>query len=179
MPPVSRNSRAGNLLGALAVTVGDRAGDAMAAAEDVGASQAAALITLDNYAAGMPLTTLGEALRLSHAAVVRLADRLQARGLVERRRGAGGDGRAVGLDLTADGRQAIRAIRAARAAALERALDPLDAAERVTLERLMAKVLAAETRTITDAQTHCRLCDGDVCGHPARCPVTQAAHSIA
>ena len=34
----------------------------------------------------------------------------------------------------------------------------------------MAKVLAAETRTITDAQTHCRLCDGDVCGHPARCP---------
>ena len=41
MRRVSRNSRAGNLLGALAVTVGDRAGDAMAAAEDVGASQAA------------------------------------------------------------------------------------------------------------------------------------------
>ena len=172
-------TRAGNLLGALAVTVGDRAGDAMAEAQDVGASQAAALITLDNYAAGMPLTTLGEALRLSHAAVVRLADRLQARGLVERHRGAGGDGRAVGLELTTAGREAIGVIRVARATALERALSPLDDAERDTLAALMAKVLAAETRTPADVQSHCRLCDGDVCGHPARCPVTQAAHGIA
>ncbi|MDP9345539.1 MAG: MarR family transcriptional regulator, partial [Actinomycetota bacterium] len=64
------------------------------------------------------------------------------------------------------------------AAALEDALAPLDAAERDALEGLLAKVLAAETRTVVDAQTHCRLCDGDVCGHPARCPVTQAARSI-
>ncbi|MGZ4271531.1 MAG: MarR family winged helix-turn-helix transcriptional regulator, partial [Solirubrobacteraceae bacterium] len=161
-----------------AVTVGDRAGDAMAAAEDIGTTQAAALITLDNYAAGMPLTVLGDALRLSHAAVVRLADRLQDRGLVERRAGAGGDRRAVGLELTAAGRRAIRALRSARAAALEDALAPLDAREREVLEDLLAKVLAAETRTIVDSQTHCRLCDGDACGHPARCPVTQAAPSI-
>ena len=170
-------SRAGNLLGALAVTLGDRTGDATAAAQDVGASQAAALITLDNYAAGLPLTTLGEALRLSHPAVVRLVDRLQARGLVERRVGAGGDRRAVGLELTAGGRKAIRAIRAARAGALERALSPLDTAERATFEALLAKVLAAETRAPADARTHCRFCDAHVCGHPARCPVTQAARS--
>ncbi|MGZ6697927.1 MAG: hypothetical protein ACXVFL_20120, partial [Solirubrobacteraceae bacterium] len=54
----------------------------------------------------------------------------------------------------------------------------LDAREREVLEDLLAKVLAAETRTIVDSQTHCRLCDGDACGHPARCPVTQAAPSI-
>lgn len=178
MSRISGPSRAGNLLGALAVTVGDRAGDAMAGAQDVGASQAAALITLDNYAAGMPLTTLGTALRLSHAAVVRLADRLQTRGLVERRAAAGGDRRAVGLELTAAGRQAVGAIRAARAGALERALGPLDTAERDAFEALLAKVLAAETRTPADVQSHCRLCDGDVCGHPARCPVTQASHGI-
>lgn len=178
MSPTSGPSRAGNLLGALAVTVGDRAGDAMAGAHDVGASQAAALITLDNYAAGMPLTTLGTALRLSHPAVVRLADRLQAQGLVNRRAGAGGDRRAVGLELRAEGRRAVRAIRAARAAALERALAPLDAAERETFAALAAKLLAAETRTAADVQSHCRLCDADVCGHPARCPVTQAAHGI-
>lgn len=178
MRRVSTSSRAGNLLGALAVTVGDRAGDAMAAAQDVGATQAAALITLDNYAAGLPLATLAEALRLSHAAVVRVADRLEDRGLVRRRAGAGGDRRAVALELTAEGHQTIRVIRAARAAALERALSPLDAAERSTLATLLAKVLAAETRTIADSRTHCRLCDGEACGHPERCPVTQSAHSI-
>ena len=65
-------------------------------------SDAAALVTLRNYAEGEPLELLRRALALSQPGVVRLADRLQARGLVERHRSAS-DGRAVGLRLTRSG----------------------------------------------------------------------------
>ena len=65
-------------------------------------SDAAALVTLRNYAEGEPLELLRRALALSQPGVVRLADRLQARGLVERHRSAR-DGRAVGLRLTRGG----------------------------------------------------------------------------
>jgi hypothetical protein len=44
-------------------------------------------------------------------------------------------------------------------------------AGRVDLERLLASVAAGGE----DANRICRLCDPGVCGHPARCPVTQAA----
>ena len=70
-------------------------------------SDAAALVTLRNYAEGEPLELLRRALALSQPGVVRLADRLQARGLVERHRSER-DGRAVGLRLTPAGRQRRR-----------------------------------------------------------------------
>ncbi len=34
--------------------------------------------------------------------------------------------------------------------------------------------LGAATRTDDDARHICRMCQPGVCGHPARCPVTQA-----
>jgi hypothetical protein len=43
--------------------------------------------------------------------------------------------------------------------------------ERAALERLLASVTSGSD----DANRICRLCDPGVCGHPARCPVTQAA----
>ena len=152
------DARTANLLGALATTL---AGGTT--------SDDAALITLHNYAEGHPLDLLRGALGLSHPATVRLADRLQARGLVKRRR-SGADGRSVGLWLTATGRAAACAARHARAEALGPTLAALDPSERRTLAALMDKMLAAQTTSSERSRWICRLCDPDACGHPAPLP---------
>jgi MarR family transcriptional regulator, negative regulator of the multidrug operon emrRAB len=175
---VASDRRTGNLLGALALTLSDRAAAAVQADAGVSRSDAAALVTLRNYAEGKPLDLLRRALALSQPGVVRLADRLEARGLVERHRGDR-DGRAVALRLTAAGRGAADAALAARADAIDAALDALDAAERRALTPMLERMLGAETTDSTASLVICRMCDPDVCGHPARCPVTQAAIAVA
>ena len=166
---MTADERTANLLGALALTVADRIATG---------SDAAALITLRNYAEGEPLDLLRRALALSHPAIVRLADRLQERGLVERRRSQR-DGRAVALRLTPAGRRAADEALAARASAIDDVLAPLDATERPALEAMLERMLATATTDATASLVICRLCDPDVCGHPARCPVTQAAREAA
>jgi DNA-binding MarR family transcriptional regulator len=169
--------RTANLLGALALTLADRADAAVRDGAGVAGSDAAALVTLRNYAEGEPLDLLRKALALSHPGVVRLADRLQARGLVERRR-SDRDGRAVALQLTAAGRRAADEALAARAGALDEALSVLDDRERRALEGMLERMLGIETTDVVASQVICRMCDPDVCGHPGRCPVTQAAVAL-
>jgi MarR family transcriptional regulator, negative regulator of the multidrug operon emrRAB len=169
--------RTANLLGAFALTLADRTGAAVHAGAGVSGSDAAALITLRNYAEGEPLDLLRRALALSQPGVVRLADRLERRGLVKRRR-SGRDGRSVGLVLTATGRRAADAGLAARAHAIDAALDALEPDERGALGGMLERMLAVETIDATASLVICRLCDPDVCGHPARCPVTQAARAL-
>ena len=171
---MTADERTANLLGALALTLADRAGAAVRDSAGLAGSDAAALVTLRNYAEGEPLDLLRRALALSHPAVVRLADRLQVRGLVERHR-SDRDGRAVALRLTPAGRRAADQALAARAEAIAAALDALGAAERRTLERMLERMLEVETTDSTASMVICRMCDPDVCGHPERCPVTQAA----
>jgi MarR family transcriptional regulator, negative regulator of the multidrug operon emrRAB len=175
---VASDERTANLLGALALTLADRAGAAVHADAGVAGSDAAALVTLRNYAEGEPLGLLRRALALSHPGVVRLADRLQARGLIERHRGDR-DGRAVALRLTPAGRHAADAALAARADAIAATLDALDAAERRALGPMLERMLGAQTTDSTASLVICRMCDPDVCGHPERCPVTQAAIAAA
>lgn len=174
---MSSEGRTANLLGALALTIADRTSEAVATGTDLGPSDAAALITLRNYAEGEPLDVLRRALALSHPGIVRLADRLQRRGLVTRRRSAA-DGRAVGLTLTPDGRRAADAANAARADAVGTALAGLAAEERRALDALLERMLAATTTDAAATMVICRLCDPDVCGHPDTCPVTQAGRSL-
>jgi MarR family transcriptional regulator, negative regulator of the multidrug operon emrRAB len=166
---MSADERTGNLLGALALTLADHIGTG---------SDAAALITLRNYAEGEPLDLLRRALALSHPGVVRLADRLERRGLVERRRSER-DGRAVVLQLTRAGRRAATEAQRARAQAIDTALGSLQPAERRSLEGMLERMLAAHTTDATASLVICRLCDPDVCGHPDGCPVTQAAIAAA
>jgi MarR family transcriptional repressor of emrRAB len=175
---VASDERTANLLGALALTLADRAGAAVHADAGVSGSDAAALVTLRNYAEGEPLDLLRRALALSHPGVVRLADRLQARGLVERHRGDR-DGRAVALRLTPAGRGAADAALAARAEAIAATLNALDADERRALGPMLERMLGAQTTDATASLVICRMCDPDVCGHPERCPVTQAAIAMA
>ena len=175
---MASDERTANLLGALALTLSDRAAAAVQAGAGVSGSDAAALVTLRNYAEGEPLDLLRRALALSHPGVVRLADRLQARGLVERHR-SDRDGRAVALRLTAAGRRSADAALAARADAIDAALETLDPGQRRALTPMLELMLGAQTTDSTASLVICRLCDPDVCGHPERCPVTQAAIALA
>lgn len=175
---MAAEQRTVNLLGALALVLSDRV---EAAVRDVGglsARDAAALITLRNYAEREPLSVLEQALGLSQPGAVRLADRLAQRGLVQRRR-EGPDRREVRLSLTDEGRAAADGALRERSGALEGLLGSLGPAGRRALEPLLEELLAAATASRADARTTCRLCDAVACGHPARCPVTRAADAAA
>src|SRR4051794_28089748 len=111
---VADDLRTANLLGALSLTLAERAGAAIAGGTEVAGTDAAALVTLHNYAEGEPLEVLRRALGLSQPGTVRLVDRLERRGLVVRGRGSD-DARTVGARLTGAGRDAAVRILTARA----------------------------------------------------------------
>jgi DNA-binding MarR family transcriptional regulator len=113
-------------------------------------------------------------LGLSHSGGVRIVKRLEAAGLVAREPDPG-DRRAVRLHLTGEGEREARRLLAARQAALTPLVAGLGEREAAALERLLERLLASATGGGEDANRICRLCDPDVCGHPGRCPVTQAA----
>jgi DNA-binding MarR family transcriptional regulator len=161
---MAHTSREANLLGACALAVAERLPPAAADA---------ALVALDGWLAGTTVDGLARVLHLTHSGAVRLADRLESEGLIERRPGA--DRRSLSLHTTRAGSRAAARRQADRFSALEHVLAPLDAADRAALTPLLEKLLAGLTTGHESAGHTCRLCDPDVCGHPDRCPVTIAA----
>jgi MarR family transcriptional regulator, negative regulator of the multidrug operon emrRAB len=168
------STRLDNLAGAFATTVGRAVERAVTEATGLGASEAAALIALAGFAHAERQDVLASALDLSQPGTARTVERLAARRLLTRRRGTR-DGRETRLELTVAGGRAVSAILAAREEVLATALAPLGATERRRLEATLEKLLAAMTHDRISARRICRLCDGEACGHPAHCPVTQAA----
>src|SRR4051795_5960120 len=97
-------SRTANLLGALALAVCDRIRDVTEQqADGLARPEPAALVSLAHYP-GQPVGAVGRTLGLTHSGAVRLADRLEAAGLV--RRTSAGPGRTLALHLTAGGQLA-------------------------------------------------------------------------
>jgi len=139
-----------------------------------GPSLAAGVVTLANLGGAATLPGLMAALGLTHSGAVRLADRLEAENLAARER-RDDDRRAKTLRLTPAGRRAVRRLRADREKAMAAWLAPLTPAEQDTLADLASRLLAGRTEGRHTALRTCRLCDADACGHPDRCPVTQAA----
>jgi MarR family transcriptional repressor of emrRAB len=167
-------SRTANLLGSLSLAVDDRLRAATEAAAGHAGSGPAALAALSTYLEGEPIDALGRSLGLTHSATVRLVDRLEESGLVER--GSGVDGRSVSVVMTAAGRRAGREILVARHRALGEVLESLSPSERRTLAGVCEKLLGGITASRADARRICRLCDPDACGHhQGHCPVTRAA----
>jgi MarR family transcriptional regulator, negative regulator of the multidrug operon emrRAB len=144
--------------------------DALAADPGRGLAAAAALHRIGRRP-GETVDFLARSLGRAHSTTVRLVDRLEAQGLVERR--SGSDGRSLALELTAAGRRAVDATTAARAAVLDDVLAPLTPAERTVLERLLGTVLHALPASRDDKRRICRLCDVDACRRPS-CPVADA-----
>lgn len=175
MTESSDDARTANLLGALALTAGDRLATTTGGATGRATSDTAAVVVLTTTLGGTSQEVLGRALGLTQTGGVRLVNRLVDAGLVERR--AGQDGRTHAIAVTRTGRAAARRALGARRGTTESLLEALDAGERAQLTGLLEKILGGATTGPDDTLRICRLCDPDACGHhEGRCPVTQAAH---
>lgn len=164
---------AANILGTLALTVGDRVGIGTERAAGYGANAPAALVTLLWYP-DRPITQLALRLRISHPGAVQLSERLESAGLVDRIPGA--DGRTRLLSLTHEGEQAAHAVLAERRAVLGRAIEAVDDAALPVLVQAVGAMLDALTDTLLTSEYMCRLCDEQSCPDD-RCPVEGAEPS--
>jgi DNA-binding MarR family transcriptional regulator len=164
------SERSLNLLGALVLGLGDTLTEAIETTGMGYGGGAATVVTLGTEP-GISINTLRQILNLSHPGTVRLIDKLETAGLVERRQGS--DGRTVALFLTAAGQQRRIEILAQRRQKLLPAFSSLTPAEQEQLAGLLEKMLTTITTDKLRADAICRLCDEDVC--PAEsCPVEQA-----
>jgi MarR family transcriptional repressor of emrRAB len=167
---VSRRPRSSNLLGALALAVVDRLQQTNAHQEGHGLTATAALNHV-RWRPGQNIHFLARLLDVSHPAAVRLVDRLEADGLVERR-AMRDDARSRGLVLTRTGQRAAVAAARRRLAVVDEVLAPLSPAEQRRFELLLEKILRALPDGRWSARHICRLCDFPVCETPA-CPVDE------
>jgi DNA-binding MarR family transcriptional regulator len=162
-------SHDGNLLGALTLALADRMDEATSEAAGGSGELAAALSSLHMFLGSPSIKVLKEVLGLTPSGAVRLVDRLEHAGLVER--SPGNDGRSRRVALTHTGRTAARAVVAARREVLEPALAPLSERERARLDELLAKLLVGLKRKPGAERWTCRLCDIHACGRKeGRCP---------
>lgn len=161
-------SQASNMLGALSLVVSGRITDATRHGGRLVGEDAATLVLLGVQA--MTVKALAEATGVTHSGAVRMADRLEAAGLVRRDRGP--DGRTVVLSLTPEGATERTRALDNRAAVVEPLLGALAPADRRALAQLLRSLLTACVATPLDAVSTCRLCDEDSCV-PRGCPVEE------
>ena len=166
------SARSANLLGSVGLAVSDRIRAAGEAELGLGGSAPSAIVALSTYLADQPLDVIASAFEITPSAVVRLVDRLEGEGLVERRPGP--DKRRVSVRLTPAGDRRARAILDRREQALGSVLGTLTAAEQKELTRLHEKLLGQLPENVQAAGRVCRFCDVHACGHyEGRCPVTR------
>ncbi len=161
--------RLAQLLGALSLSATDRFRTTVEGSLGRAGAHAAALVHLDAYP-GDSVQALATVLGVSQPAGVKLATRLAADGLLERR--PGHDHRTLSLHLTPRGRTAAAQVVADRAAELDQVLAVLDADERERLAPLLEKLVAGLAGDRPGALSVCRMCDRDACcGARAGCPL--------
>jgi MarR family transcriptional repressor of emrRAB len=149
-----------NILGAATLALSDAM--QLAAAEAAGhAAAGPAALTALRIHRGCSVDRLANVLGLTHSGTVRLVDRLEADGLV--RRGQGQDARVVTLELTTRGARRAAKVALARALAVEEFLGSLDREERMTLMRLLEKVVVSGMIDWAQVQHRCRLCNLEAC----------------
>jgi DNA-binding MarR family transcriptional regulator len=175
-----RFDRGANLLGSLSLALSDRISDAISSearqSERPGSETAAeALSALHHFLDGPSIDLLRTVLGLTSSGTVRLVDRLEHAGYVERR--AGEDGRTTTVWLTRSGQELARRVSGAREAVLVDALAALSPEQRDVLETLTGTMLVGLMRGPGATRWSCRLCNTGVCGVDTRaCPVTRAAY---
>lgn len=158
-----------NLLGALAVGCNDRQEAALAT---VGLAPAELVAVLAVFT--RPGSTIGAIARttgLTHSGAVRVIDRLEAAGRVERR--VGRDRRTVAIHCTPEGARTSQEALACREHTLRGLTDGLTPGEIASLRRIAQKLLAGLPRARADAWRICRLCDHGVC-RGSDCPTGSA-----
>ncbi len=165
---VNTLKRTANLLGALALELGDRMKAASKERLGQGGETPAALTTI-GHAPGLSVDTLSRILGLTHSGGVRLLDRLTSEGLVERRPGQ--DGRTLALHLTEKGTRLRRELIDCRTAPVEAALAKLSARDLQRLHAIVDKLLFTMCEGEIHAYSICRLCDDAACDN---CPIERA-----
>jgi DNA-binding MarR family transcriptional regulator len=180
----SRDTHLINILGAFALALADRVRQATEAAAGMTGAAPAALVALHQFLGGRTTGNLARATGLTHSGAVRLVDRLVDTGLAERR--SGRDGRSSAIVLTTTGRALSRKVTAARASAVEAALEGLGDDDSQALLVLVDTLMATATAQRLEAREHgeepvgwlCRLCDLASCGRPqGECPAANAARA--
>lgn len=154
-----------NLIGAMALSLSDEIiaeADRVAPRNDPSAS-----IALIGRSPGWTIRDLAHDLRLSHAAAVRLVDRLVGDGLMTRQR-SDVDRRAVQLSLTDDGNRAYAELLRSRHRRLGEALASLTSNEQQMLAKLSAKLLTSIAADTGETSRMCRFCDTTSC---TNCPI--------
>jgi DNA-binding MarR family transcriptional regulator len=160
-----------NLMGAFATAVHDDIRQALEADVGAGGGVPAAIVALDTWP-DRSVDFLSRVLGLTHPGAVRLAERLAADRLLERRTGA--DRRTAALRLTARGRAVARRARASRYRVLAGFARNLTPADRRALEAILDRALRRGRRVRVQAQRACRFCDHSVCRGNA-CPIGASA----
>jgi MarR family transcriptional repressor of emrRAB len=162
--------RLAQLLGVLSLAATDRLRGAVEDSTHQNRTHAAALVHLDAHPGGS-LSSLADVLGVSQPATVKVADKLAADGLLERRPGA--DGRTWALHLTRAGEVAAAEVLAARATQLEELVRTLGRGEQQALEPLLEKLVATLADDRPRALQVCRMCDRAACCGPSGldCPM--------
>lgn len=150
-----------NRLGALSTALSDMIGRAAAGDVPPGGPDMAALNTVALWP-GTRIDELAGILALSHSGAVRTADRLCARGLVERRPHPA-DARATALHPTPAGAAVAARFQTQRLAALERLVDTLPADRRARLAETIEDLLRVLAPDVDAANRICRFCDERLC----------------
>jgi len=158
-----------NLVGAMALMLSDEIVESTA--RFAPRHDPAAAIALIGRSPGWTIRNLSEDLELSHAATVRLVDRLVGDGLMKRSKSTR-DARSVELSLTLTGRMLYEGILAARQERIAVMLSHLSDAERQSLGAIAGKLLAATASVSEHRSRTCRFCDTLSC---RTCPIDVAA----
>jgi MarR family transcriptional regulator, negative regulator of the multidrug operon emrRAB len=159
--------RTSNLLGALSLAISDRIHAVASQGLGHGGETPAAL-TVIGHEPGLSNDMLRKILNLSHSGAVRLIDKLQAVGLVERRKGK--DRREVALYLTEAGDALRGDILLKRADVLLPVVESLSPQEQKRLTTILEKMLRKLPGTKVETYSICRLCDEGVC---QSCPIEE------
>ncbi len=162
-----KRQRVENLLGALAIAVTDAVAQSIEEVEGAYGSDTFALVLL-LHAETLRSDVLSRQLGLAQSSTVRLVDRLEREGLLQR--SAGADRRIVMIGLTARGQRAAENILSARRNVLRDLVGKLSDSERVALQAISTKLLTSLTVDVESGEHNCRLCDEDAC-ELAECPV--------
>jgi DNA-binding MarR family transcriptional regulator len=166
--------RVANLLAAYSQLVSDTVADRLARTLPHAGGAPAALITI-GHESGLSIERLSRALRLTHSGTVRLVDRLESEGLVNREKRSE---RQVRLSLTRRGRTALQRIERARIAAVDELLSALTEEQQLQLDHLLAQLLGAHTHGEEDLRRTCRLCSFNACeSDGCVCPVAEAVRA--
>lgn len=155
-----------NLIGAVALALADEINrvSSSAAPEEGPAASALALI---GHEPGISIRSLASGVALTHAGTVRLVDRLESLGLVERRESST-DGRARSLYLTGKGKVSCKSILRARDQVISRGIAALTQDEQKILGALAERMLRATVEDKAHSYRICRLCDFESC---KKCPI--------